>query len=434
VYREQPALSDWYPEQLPSRSGETIRSLRCHRTLDLAVVYTPDTELDFSSSALPGGSLIASVYDRVLMQLSDRGGSSNSVGARWAELCADALESGDGDPYGLRTAVSGSQAAQSIRLDDIPEIARTASRNKLQNPDFLMVGGDATAQRLWAADAKFSVDTARSKQVSGDLVTSLLELGDTVRSLLPNLGDHVTIENGVFLCPDYPLTHRLLRDRQGPRRTTVHRDEVRFIPVTAAQFLAPLGHEGLRQFFARIDDFPIDSSTSLMLAMYYFRLSRAGLGCWQDQTGPLLAYRETPTIDEDAIEAQARVFATIRTSAWGIVQRWNDLADEVRRQRFAVDRASSISIDGKLLRVQIEHAAAAAGVVPPSASKVRRSIGSWFRGQVRDQFGPLQPPVKHLDAVLEEMGRFGRILQPRVTVVTARIIAEEVGESPAVST
>ena len=133
-------------------------------------MYTPDSELDFSSSAFPGGSLIASVYDRVFMQLSDRGGSSNAVGARWAELCADALESGAGDRHGLRTAGSGSHATQSIRLDDIPEIARTASRNKLQNPDFLMVGGDATSQRLWAADAKFSVDTARSKQVSLSLI------------------------------------------------------------------------------------------------------------------------------------------------------------------------------------------------------------------------------------------------------------------------
>jgi len=396
----------------------------------LPVAYTPDSELDFSSSALPGGSLIASVYDRVFMQLSDRGGSSNAIGARWAQICAEALVSGNIEFDNVRGAGSGVLASQAVRLDDIPGIARTASKHNLQNPDFMLVGGDSGTQRLWAADAKFSVDTARSKQVSADVVESLLNLGNSLRSLLPQLRPDVIIENGVFLCPDYALTHRLLRDRRGPRRATVQQSEVRFVSVTAPQFLAPMGLVRLREWFARIDGFPIDSTASLMLALYYFRLARAALACWQDQTAPLLAGREMLAIDDEAVEAQAKALATIRTSAWGIMQRWNDLADEVRRQRLAVNSVSSIPINGKHLREQIELAAAAAGVVPPSGSKVRRSVGSWLRGQIRDQFGPLQPPVEHFGALLDELTRFSRSLQPQIAIVTARIIAEQVGESP----
>lgn len=403
----------------------------CTRYFDLAVVYTPDSELSFQSSALPGGSLIASAYDRTFMQLSDRGGSSNTVGARWAEMCSEALLSDRSDLEILRTGGNGLVADHTVRLDDIPGIARTASRNKLQNPDFLMVGRKQGSQVLWAADAKFSVDTARSKQVSGDLVESLLSLGDTVRSLLPQLVPDVAIDNGVFLCPDYALTHRLLRDRRGPRRATIQNSEVRFVPVSAPQFLAPMGQEGLRTFFASLDNFPIDSTQSLMLALYYFRLARAALGCWLDQTAPLLAFRDTPAIDEQAIEAEATALATIRTSAWGLLQRWNDCADEVRRQRLAVDRVTAPPTNGRLLREQIEAAAVAAGVVPPSGSKVRRLIGSWFRGKIRDQFGPIYPPVEHFGSLLDELGRYVRSLHPQVANVTARIIAEQLAEAPA---
>jgi len=394
----------------------------------LTIGLTPDAELDFSSSAFPGGTLLASVYDRVFMQLSDRGGASNLVGDRWADLCAEALH-GHRQPHSdLWWSEEGAVADVSIRLDDIPEIARTASRHKLQNPDFLMLGDVSENRVLWAADAKFSVDTARSKQVSGDVVRALLELGETVRRLVPGLDPDVAIHDGVFLCPDYALTHRLLRDRRGPRRATVRHHEVRLIDVTSNQFLQPLGQEGLRTFFAELDAVPIDPAHSLMLGLYYFRLARAALGCWQDQTAPLLAYRDAPPLDEAAIEAGARGLTTMRTSAWGLVQRWNDLADEVRRQRAAVDHVTSLPINGKQLREQILLTAAAAGVTPPSGTRVRRAIGSWYRSRIREQFGPIHPPVRNFGALLEELGTYNRSLHPEVAQVTKRVIDEMMAE------
>ena len=390
---------------------------------------SPESELDFTTSAIPGGSLIAAVYDRAYMQLSDRGGASNAVGDRWAELCADALFT-SGPAYSeLRTGAHGIEAATTARLDDIPEIARLASRNKLQNPDFLMIGNAGDAQTLWAADAKFSVDTARSKQVSSDVVRALLDLGDTVRGLLPPLVPDMDVLDGVFVCPDYPLTHRLLRERRGPRRATVKNHEVRFLTVTPDQFREPMGQLGLQAFFAELDALPIDPHQSLMLALYYVRLARAANGCWLDMTSPLLTFRDVPIVDESAVEANARAMATMRTSAWGLVQRWNDVAEETRRQRAAVDQATSLPINGKLLRAQIEAAAAAANVEPPSGSRVRRLLGSWYRGCIRDQFGPILPPVGNFGAVLDELGRYARSLQPELADATARIIDELVAES-----
>ncbi len=397
----------------------------------MTIGLTPDAELDFATNALPGGSLLGSVYDRAYMQLADRGGASNLVGDRWADLCAEALNQPAQPPADIWRGEGEALAEMAVRLDDIPEIARTASLNKLQNPDFLMLGSNMGGKVLWAADAKFSVDTARSKQVSGDVVRSLLDLGDTVRRLVPGFDPDLAIHDGVFLCPDYALTHRLLRDRRGPRRATVKQHEVRLIDVSSDQFLEPLGQVGLRRFLAGLDELPIDPERSLMLGLYYFRLGRAALGCWQDQTAPLLTFRDAPPVDDQALAREARALATIRTSAWGLIQRWNDEADAVRRQRTAVDGATSLPINGKQLREQIVFASTAAGVAPPSSTRVRRAIGAWYRGRIREQFGPIQPPVENFHDMLDALARYSKSLHPEVAVVTARVIEEMVaGAAP----
>jgi hypothetical protein len=375
---------------------------------------------------LPGGSLFAATYDRAYMQLADRGGASNIVGDRWADVCAAAIAR---DGVDLRTGLDGNVAQTSFRLDDIPQIARLASSRKLQNPDFLLIDSTSPPGVMWAADAKFSVDTARSKQVSAVVTEALLGLGPVVLSQLPALGPGLNIRDGVFLCPDYSLTHRLLRERRGPRRATVHADEVRFIPVTPREFLAPLGHESLQSYLASLDDLPFDPESSLMLAVYYFRLARAAVGCWQDQTAPLLTWHDAPQVDEQAVEAEAHRQATMRTSAWGLLQRWNDAANIVREQRAAVDRATSLPIYGKQVREDTLAAAAAAGVEPPSSGRVRRAIGSWFRGRIRSEFGPILPPVDDFEPLLRQLSAFSRSLIPELEQVTKRTIAELVADS-----
>lgn len=394
----------------------------------MASTQETGSELDFRTPALPGGSFFAAIHDRTFMQISDRGGASNAIGDRWATLCSEALPQKPGILLNLDEPPVVADVA--VRLDDIPEIARIASRNQLQNPDFLLVGNDGRGQVLWAADAKFSVDTAKSKQVSQRVVEALLELGDTVTRLLPRLEADLNVHDGVFLCPDYPLTHRMLRDRRGPRRATVREDEVRYVPVTAAGFLETMGHQGLRTFLAGLDGFPFEPEERLMVGLYYFRLARAARGCWQDQVAPLLTYRDTVEIDEEAIEAEARRLATMRTSAWGLLLRWNDLADQVRQQRTAIDSVTSAPVNGRKLRDRILERSAAAGVMPPSGTKVRRAVESWFRGKIRDEFGPIHPPVDEFGAVLDALGRFSRTLTPATEARLECIIDEMIALSP----
>ena len=389
------------------------------------------SELDFRTPALPGGSFFAATYDRTFMQLSDRGGASNAIGERWAALCAEALRNGEASLRDLGEPPIVANVA--VRLDDIPEIARTASRQQLQNPDFLLVGRGEPGQVLWAADAKFSVDTAKSKQVSQQVVEALLGMGDTVTRLLPHLDADLDVRDGVFLCPDYPLTHRLLRERKGPRRTTVREGEVRYVPVTSSGFLEPMGQEGLRSFLAGLDAFPFDPEARLLVGLYYYRLARSAVGCWQDQVAPLLTYRDTVDIDEEAIEAEARRMATMRTSAWGLLLRWNDFAEQVRQQRASIDHVTSVPINGRQLRDRILERSAAAGVVPPSGTKVRRAIGSWFRGKIREEFGPINPPVDDFDGLLRALGRFSRTLTPATWERLERIIEEMVAAAPPVA-
>ena len=385
-------------------------------------MLNPEQELDFRSSALPGGTLFASTYDRTYMQLADRGRASNMVGDRWADLCAEMLAETLAPCGNLRALDTELVAERVIRLDDVPEVARRASQAKLQNPDFLLVSADG--QTMWAADAKFSVDTARSKQVSADATTALIALG--VPTLDRELAGVVpeSIRDGVFLSPDYSLTHRLLRDRRGPRRTTIKEYEVRLFAVTPSRFLETLGLDQLQSFLAAIDDLPMERGESLMFALYIYRLARAAVGCRVDQVRPLLALNDSPVVTDDDLVEQAERLSTVRSSAWGLVQRWNAEADTVRQQRLQVDQAIGPRINGRELRERVDRAAAAGGVKSPSANIVRRKLGHWFRDRVRQEFGPIDPPVVDIDSVCQALSRFAAGLYPELEREEHRLLNE----------
>ncbi len=387
-----------------------------------------DAELTFRSSGLPGGSFVAAVNDRQFMQLSDRGGASNQIGDRWADHCAEAIR----EQPELRRARSQKLIARRwMRLDDIPAIARLASRAQLQNPDFLLIAPGSDGHVVWASDAKFSVDTARSKQVSVEMLNALLGQEGELANLLQDVPDHATYLNGTFLCPDYPLTHLLLRERRGPRRATVREEEVRFVDVDTLAFLEPLGLPRLRAYLATLDGYPFDPDAVLLVGLYYYRLARAAVGCWLDQASPLLAYQDDQVpVNEDALLAQAKALAAGgQMSAWGLLLRWNDLAEQTRQQRLAIDRASAPPINGRKLRDVIEQEAARRQVVPPSASRVRRIVGGWFRQQVREEFGPIMPPVDDFDGVLTRVGSFSRSLGPAADIRTQEVLDDLFGEA-----
>jgi hypothetical protein len=78
----------------------------------------------------------------------------------------------------------------------------------------------------------------------------------------------------------------------------------------------------------------------------------------------------------------------------------------------------------KVLRGWIESASRCAGIEPPSANQVRRRLGVWFRGRLRDQFGPLRPPVADFGEQLRRLAALAATLAPHLPGETSRIVVE----------
>jgi hypothetical protein len=363
------------------------------------------------------------------MRLSDRGGASGLIGDRWADMCAGALAQRVQTTIHVPRDNGTLRVDRIVRLDDVPAIALAASRQKLQNPDFIVVGQNGEGQVMLAADAKFSVETAAASQVSAASLQALLQIGPLISEHLGTIEDGAEVEDGTFLCPDYSLTHYML-ERRGGRRASVDPAQVTFVPVTAPDFVEPIEAAGLIPLYAKVDDLRFDYRQSLLLTLYYFRLVRAGIGCWHDQTGPLLDYREKPALDLHLVSEQARVFAGRSRTAWEMIERWGDLAETIRQQRTAVNQVTSLPIVNRELRARVEQAAKGKGVVPPSINKVRRRIGSWFRERLREDFGPILPPVDDFSAVLMKLSNRARELRPEVAAATEDIIMEFLLDAP----
>lgn len=387
------------------------------------------------SPLLPGGSLIDATLDRSVMGLADKGGASGLVGARWADLCADRVSSWPG-----RTVTVPGNATHPapfpehrvervVRLDDTPAIAATAAGRSLQNPDFLVVGARDGRTTLQAADAKFSVETARAKQVSAEVVAGMLSLGPLIGDLLGDVEDPLLVE-GLFVCPDFPLTHLMLRRRHGIVRTTVRPDQVEIFPVSGAEFCAPLPGAGIMAPLAALDGLPVSTDESLLAALYYFRVARAAVGCWLDATGPLLAFNDKRVVDDAAVHDQTIARAAGARSAWDLILRWDADVQSVRNQRLAVEQVAGLPVVNRDLRELINRMAAASGTEAPSMNKVRRRVGAWYRGRLRDQFGPIDPPVDNLSQTLRDLGRYAGTLHGAMQRETVRIIAQLLAEDP----
>ncbi|MGC4108662.1 MAG: hypothetical protein QM753_20250 [Thermomicrobiales bacterium] len=385
-------------------------------------------DLSFSSDILPGGTLLSAIFDRDLMRLSDRGGASGIIGDRWAEICAATIDGGlFSDPESI--APDPSSVTRAVRLDDIPAIAAAASRRKLQNPDFVLLGERDGQPWVQAVDAKFSAETARSRQVSADVLAELLAIGPVVSDHIGNLAADTELRDGWFLCPDYSLTHYMIGQRRGTHRIAVQRDEIVLVPITSDAFLSEVEGRRLIEFFADLDAVSGYCRQSLLFTLYELRVARAAVACWLDQSRPLLGPKELVTLDLDAVLAAAQERARGRRSSWELILRWDDDAEETRRQRVAIDHVASVPISGAELRKEIEEAAAAVGVDPPSANKVRRRIGSWYRSQLLEAVGPLMPPVADFGSVLDRLGHEARQLRPQVAGETTDIILEMVTDA-----
>jgi hypothetical protein len=382
------------------------------------------------SPLLPGGDIVSALFDREVMGLADRGGASNLIGDRWADIAATHAATWIGSER--RLDADDRQPLRIVRvdrLDAMPAVAAAASKRGLQNPDLLLIGQRGDQQAIQAADAKFSVETARSKQVSAEIVLGLLELRKQVPGLLDGIGERIHVESGVFLCPDYPLTHLMLRHRRGIVRATVRHEEVVLVPAPPDRFWDGVSGAEIIDPLAATDKLPAQPDENLMAGVYYFRLARAAVGFWLDATKPLLLHNDVVTVDVSAVRDETVRRSTAARSAIDLIRRWDADVQVIRNQRSAVDQAAGLPIPGRDLRARAVAIAQAAGADPPSGNQVRRRLGSWHRGALRDRFGPISPPVADLPSILRQLADAGRDLAPQAERELDRIVLELVAEA-----
>ncbi len=379
------------------------------------------------SPLLPGGDLISAVLDREVMALADRGGASGLVGDRWADLCAEWADAWCGNaspvPDGSNEPFKVERVA---RLDARPEIARSASKRGLQNPDLLLLGRRDGLPVIQAADAKFSVETARSKQVSPGVVDALLAIDNLLTPLTGHLPEDLQIVPGVFLCPNFPLTHTMLERGRGITRVTVRRDEVILISVSAKAFFSCIEGATLIPTLASVDGLPVDVDESLLAGLYYFRLSRAAIGCWLDSVKPLLLFNDQVDVDIEAVAEDAKLRVDSVDSAIELLRTWDAEVQIVRAERASVEQVAGLPILTRELRTIIARESERFGVEAPSTNQIRRRLGAWYRAQLRDLVGPMTPPIPDFTGALQELARAGATIAPRVEAEARRIVTEAI--------
>jgi hypothetical protein len=359
------------------------------------------------------------------MALADRGGASGMVGHRWADVCAEWAEQWCGSMSPVPGDSGFPLAVERVaRLDARPEIARAASKRGMQNPDLLFLGTRDGAPAIQAADAKFSVETARSKQVSPGVVEALLSVDNLLSPLIGDPPDNLAIVPGVFLCPDFALTHTMLERGRGITRVTVSPDEIILVAVTAQDFFANMEGADIMPTLAAVDALPIDLRESLLAGLYYFRLSRAAVGCWLDSVKPLLLFNDVIDIDYKAVGEESGTRAAEAKSAVELILAWDVEVQTVRAERASVEQVAALPILTRDLREIIAKESEARGADAPSTNQVRRRIGAWYRGQLRELIGPMMPPIANFPEALQELAQAGAKVAPKLESETRRIVID----------
>jgi hypothetical protein len=256
------------------------------------------------------------------------------------------------------------------------------------------------------------------------VLSALLTIGDVLVQATGAIDPETTIEPGFFLSPDYSLTHYMLRRRHGIMRVSVRDDEVERLAVDPATFFAALPGETLLPVLAGVDELPIAPDESLLAGLYYFRIARAVIGFWIDSVKPLLMMGDKIEIDIAAVEAEARKRVGGAYSAYQLMLDWDVDVERTRANRAAVEQVAGLPILNRDLREMIARYSLDLGIEAPSMNQVRRRLGAWFRGELRDRVGPLDPPVPNLPAVLRDLAAIGAELAPRLPKETERIVLE----------
>ena len=368
----------------------------------------------------PQPTVLRSLFDRRLMGLADRGGASGHVGSAWGDISSTWLRSKVGQQFPIH---DGSPAVITgvIDIDSIPGLAAFASSRGLQNPDFLIEIETDDGQAMFAADAKFSIETGKPRQVSAEIVQALLDSdGSPVRARVTRAE---SIFDGFFISPDFDLTHQVLSGRIGILRAVVSPDTVVMIPADPAAIFPDRTLADVLTVLEAIDARPGVWRDDLVTALYYGRCAFACLACHIDETRPLLGpgRPEGQSIEAMAVELMHRRIS--ERSAWSLVTHWDEDAESVRTIRIQVHQAAELGIPNRTLRDLVEREAARAGVVAPSINRVRRELALWSNAAMIERFGVIHHPVEALRPLLESLRRHVQSLESQVPARVREIVA-----------
>lgn len=377
--------------------------------------------LMLTSSAFPARTLLDSYYDRDVTRLSDRGLASNMIGDQWSQVSSDEISSWEGKSIDLPDG-NAIEVHQVFRLDDIPSIATIASRRKLQNPDFVIAGVINGTSVLMAVDAKFSIDTAKSPQVSAETLQSLLDVGELITDLLPGLPLDAELRDGLFISPDHPLTHYVMARSRGRLSVRVPREQVLLIPVAPVPFLKPLEGARLIGTLASRDDFREEIRSNMLLAMYYFRLVRACYGSYGEMTTPIFGTADHRTLSTEELEQRTVELARTSRSSWNVVLQWDAAAEQIRRQRETAYAAMPFPLASKDLRDRIEAESELRGIDAPSVNSVRKRLGAWYRDQFDTRIGVVLPPVEDISELVQRIHLVANEVNPLIPEALDEII------------
>ena len=387
----------------------------------MTFVTNPNSAGDLRSSVLPGGSLIRALLDRRLMGLADVGGSSGAIGSRWSDIVSDHMDT----LIGTEVGIPGDHAhvvEQVIRLDSLPHVAYAASKRSLQNPDFVLLGRRNGELTLQAADAKFSIETARSKQVSVEMLSALAEVGPAYTDLLRDWHPDGTIVPGLFFTPQSAMTAYVLSGGRGITRATVKPAEVILLESSAAELTAKIPGDRARIRMAELDGLRDQAERELLLGLYYVRLSSAAGASWYDMHRPLFGPNTTSGPDFLAVDEEIVQRANESRSAYELVCRWALDAEQVRADRSAVNQASALPLPNRELREWVAVDAETFGVEAPSLNRVRKALQRWVHDQVLDEIGPIKPGEGNLDRQIGQIREVVARIAPYARTETASIV------------
>ena len=287
---------------------------------------------------------------------------------------------------GTEVGIPGDDAhriEQVIRLDALPTCGTCCiPKRSLQNPDFVLLGRRDDELTLQAADAKFSIETARSKQVSVDMLTALAAVGPTYTELLGEWHERGTIVPGLFFAPQSAMTAFVLSGGRGITRATVKPAEVVLLESSATRAYGR--HSGRcapaiawQRWMVWMRQQQPSCLSACTTCGCRAPLAQAGSTCIarsSDRIPPVVP-TSTRSMRRSPCEHPGS------RSAYDLVSRWALDAELVRADRSAITQAAALPLPNRELREWVMADAEAMGCDAPSLNRVRKHLQRWVHDQ-----------------------------------------------------